>query len=60
MPKSNEDPICDSTGSCSADPSDRGISNCIHCGKELIEKDGKWFTWDADLYKNPRPQGYIY
>lgn len=40
------EPVCN-YGHCEAPPTARGITNCIHCGKELHERDGAWFTWDA-------------
>ena len=54
-----EDPICHDTGICVAPKGAREITNCVHCGKELHEKDGKWWTWDADNFSNPLPQGYV-
>jgi hypothetical protein len=51
-----EQPICDFTGECEAPYGVSRIANCIHCGKELHEKDGKWWTWDVDLFPNSKPQ----
>ena len=56
MDDENEEPLCDISGRCTAADGSRGITNCIHCGKELREKDGYWWTWDAYLYSNPEPQ----
>lgn len=43
---------CDSTGICKPHPDHRLVSNCIHCGKELVERPiGLWVTWDADLHQ---------
>lgn len=49
---------CEISGFCEGQRSERelGICNCTHCGKELHYKNGNWYTWDADLYENPRPQ----
>ena len=55
----DEEIACDISGICEAPREARGITNCIHCGKELIEKDGKWWTWDADLHPRQEPQGYV-
>ena len=49
-------PRCDVSGECEAPEGARGITNCIHCGKELHEKDGWWWTWDADLLPHKEPQ----
>jgi hypothetical protein len=55
--KSNEQ-ACDNSGRCTASIEANGITNCIYCGKELHQRNGQWFTWDADLVTNdPRPQG---
>jgi hypothetical protein len=35
---------------------DEDISQCIYCGKELIKKEGYWYTWDADLHSRQKPQ----
>ena len=40
----------------SPDDEDGSISFCVHCGKELVKKDGKWYTWDADLHPRQKPQ----
>lgn len=55
----HETPCCDHSGQCEAAPDARSITNCIHCGKELHERDGKWWTHDAESYPDPRPQGYV-
>ena len=52
------EPICNN-GKCEAMAGARDITNCIHCGKELHEKDGKWWTWDAEFTENPEPQDYV-
>ncbi len=44
-----ENPICDETGICVAPVRANGITNCIHCGKELVERNGAWYTWDMDF-----------
>lgn len=51
--------LCDNSGKCQAPRGARDITNCIYCGKELREKDGHWFTWDADTVKNPISQGPV-
>ena len=51
--------LCNITGTCEAPKGARDIASCIYCGKELHEKDGKWWTWDAANHPNPRPQGYV-
>lgn len=58
MDDENGEPICNN-GLCEAPEGARGITNCIHCGKQLHEKDGAWYTWDADMYKYPKPQDYV-
>lgn len=50
---------CDNSGQCEAPRGARGITNCIHCGKELHEKNGEWFTWDADMQESPKSQGPV-
>lgn len=55
----DEEVICDDvTGVCVAPSYATGITNCIYCGKELVQHaDGNWYTWDADLLTgHPRPQ----
>lgn len=47
---------CDYTGTCVAPRDARGITSCIYCGKELHQVKGLWYTWDAYMHKNPRPQ----
>ncbi len=49
-------PICEIRGRCEAMQGARGTTNCIHCGKELHERDDKWWTWDAEFVPNPKPQ----
>lgn len=51
-----EHPCCDYSGRCEAAADAEGITNCIHCGKELHERDGQWWTHDADQYSDPKPQ----
>jgi hypothetical protein len=41
-------------GTCEASPGVCDITQCIHCGKELREKDGWWYAWDPDLHKGAR------
>lgn len=49
--------MCDNSGRCTADSEAKGSTNCIYCGKELIQRNGQWFTWDADLAAlTPQPQ----
>lgn len=55
-----EDEGCMATGRCEAPRRARGITNCIWCGKELHEKDGRWWTWDADQHRSPKSQGYVH
>lgn len=52
----NEDPSCDDVGWCEAADGERRVTNCIHCGKELLEREGWWWTWDAIEFDSPRPQ----
>lgn len=52
-----DEPICDITDTCEAPQGTQyGITNCRHCGKELVKKDGKWWTWDADFFESRLPQ----
>lgn len=51
-----EAPLCNTSGICTAFDGDSGYSNCQYCGKELYEKDGYWWTWDAVSLANPLPQ----
>lgn len=51
--------VCDLVGRCEAAEGERSITNCIHCGKELHEKDEQWWTWDADQFTNPKPQCFV-
>jgi len=53
-----EEPLCDVSGICTPLPTDGTISLCIYCGKELIKKDGRWYTWDADFHPQQKPQNY--
>ena len=48
--------LCDIGGRCTPAPTTSNVSNCIYCGKELVQKDGKWYTWDADLHPHQSPQ----
>lgn len=52
-------PHCNNSGRCVAPEGARRITNCKYCGKELHEKDDQWWTWDADKYPDPKPQGYV-
>jgi hypothetical protein len=52
----NHEPCCNISGECEAPSHAKEITNCIHCGKELQERDGKWYTWDAYLKDDPKPQ----
>lgn len=52
----DEEPCCHESGRCQAMAGERGITGCIHCGKELHEYGGYWWTWDAVLYPSPKPQ----
>lgn len=54
-----KNPICDETGLCRAAAGERDITTCIYCGKELHEKDGAWYTWDAYKYSDPVIQCYV-
>ncbi len=54
MQESN--PLCEISGRCEAPDDAHDTANCIHCGKELRERDGLWWTWDADFFPNPQPQ----
>ena len=46
----DEEPHCDNSGLCKAPRGARDITNCIYCGKELVEINGGWYTWDWDLH----------
>lgn len=48
--------LCDVTGTCVASETTLPVSFCVYCGKELVMRDGQWWTWDADLHSNQRPQ----
>jgi hypothetical protein len=52
----DEDPACDNAGKCVAPKGAKGITNCVHCGKELIEREGRWYTWDVDMHEMQTPQ----
>ena len=52
----DKDPICEYTGICVAPAGARYITNCVHCGKELHEVNGWWYTWDADMHEMQTPQ----
>lgn len=54
-----EEPCCNYSGTCEAPKGAESITNCIHCGKELRERDGAWWTHDADQHQHPRPQGFV-
>jgi hypothetical protein len=47
---------CDAIGLCVAPAGATSITNCIYCGKELHERDGAWWTWDAQERVSRRPQ----
>lgn len=53
------EPCCNFSGRCEAAAGERGITNCIHFGKELHEKGGQWWTLDAEDLPDPKPQGYV-
>lgn len=53
-----EEPICNN-GHCEAPKDARGITNCVHCGKELRESDGYWWTYDAEKSPHPVPQDVV-
>ena len=53
----DKEPACDVSGKCVAPRGAKGSTNCVYCGKELVQRGGKWFTWDADLLTDePTPQ----
>jgi hypothetical protein len=54
----SEEPFCVGVGSCSAREGAKGITNCIHCGKELHQRGNQWFTWDAPP-DGGRAQDYV-
>ena len=56
MQSPTDENLCDISGICCAPYGARGVTLCIHCGKELVEIDGQWFTWDYEFKKNPQPQ----
>lgn len=46
----NDDPECNISGECQPYEGSKKISNCIHCGKELIrDENGEWKTWEEFL-----------
>jgi hypothetical protein len=53
---------CD-TGNCEAPKGSRSITNCIHCGGELIEENGIWYHWSSFnngvLMQGAQPQDYV-
>lgn len=51
------EPSCNN-GTCEAAPEARGLTNCVYCGKELRERDGAWYTWDAP-FDGGIPQDYV-
>lgn len=54
-----DEPACNVSGRCVAPKGEKGITNCLYCGKELRQgADGKWYTWDADMFEGqiPTPQ----
>ena len=59
MCEKEDDRHCDNSGQCEAPSGARGITNCIYCDKELHEKNGEWFTWDAYMTNSPRPEGPV-
>lgn len=38
------DPACNISGKCKPYHGDTGISNCVHCGSELVEVSGGWLN----------------
>lgn len=55
----NPNPCCD-MGRCEAPKGTSDVTNCIHCGGELIEKDGAWYhhsQFDCDELGDP--QDYV-
>lgn len=52
----DREPACDIKGACVVSKGAKGITNCIFCGKELVERKGKWYTWDADMHEIQTPQ----
>ena len=50
-------PLCDS-GNCKAPWGARDITNCVYCGKELIQRGLAWYTWDAPP-DGGRAQDYV-
>lgn len=54
-----DEPLCDISGRYEAPRGARDSTNCIHCGKELVERDGQWWTWDADMHESQQSQDPI-
>jgi len=52
----DEEVGCHHSGICVAPAGASCVTSCIYCGKELHERGGQWWTWDADQFENPRPQ----
>ena len=53
----DDEPACEIVGKCVAPKEAKGSTNCIFCGKELVQRSGKWYTWDADIITDePTPQ----
>jgi hypothetical protein len=51
------DNLCDISGVCCAPYGEEaGVTNCVHCGKELVKVNGQWFTWDYEYHPHPLPQ----
>ncbi len=51
-----DDPRCHATGRCTAPVGASGCCSCRWCGKELVQRDGAWHTWDASQVRDPQPQ----
>lgn len=52
----DQEPACDISGRCVAPKGATGITNCKFCGKELRQgADGRWYTWDADMFEGQTP-----
>ena len=52
----DQEPACDISGRCVAPKGASGSTNCVFCGKELVERNGRWYTWDADMHGEQTPQ----
>jgi hypothetical protein len=51
--------LCD-VWPCVAEPGAKGYTNCVNCGAELIEKDGKWYHWSQFDHEHlGEPQDYV-